>query len=138
MNYSFWWSSASDEMLLINLLLMASSLQKHFVFRSTLTSGAVLFRRSKLPFCWFLCSLLFFQNLIMISNFFLWSCTLEQILAYPIDNFLIPCYNQNSEEVVLNTFFSNRLQSTRRHWLHWNICSSCKIGSNQVTSILCR
>jgi len=30
-------------------------------------------------------------------KFCLWSGTLEQILAYPIDNFLIPCYHQNSK-----------------------------------------
>ena len=76
---------------------------------SALTSWAVLFRRFKLPFCWFFCSLFFFQNLIMISDFCLWSCTLEQILAYPIDNFLIPCYHQNSQEIVLNTFYSNNI-----------------------------
>ena len=37
----FWWTTTSGEMLLMNLLLMTSSLQEHFVFRSTLTSGAV-------------------------------------------------------------------------------------------------
>jgi len=31
---------------------------------------------------------------------------LKQILAYPVD-ILIPCYNQNLQVVVLNTFCSN-------------------------------
>jgi len=98
MNYSFWWFSASDEhQLLMNSLLMT----RHY-FRSTLSSGALWLQEQfssdvfKLPFCLFLCSLLFFQNLLMISKLCLWSCTLEEILAYPIDNFLIPCYHQNS------------------------------------------
>ena len=45
MNYSFWWSSASDELVSDELASDdTSSLQDRFVFRSTLTSGAVLFR----------------------------------------------------------------------------------------------
>jgi len=40
MNCSFWWSSASDELASD----YTSSLQERFVFRSTLTSRAVLFR----------------------------------------------------------------------------------------------
>jgi len=38
-------------------------------------------------------------------NFCLWSCTLEQILTYPIDNFLIPCYHQNSKGNVTHILF---------------------------------
>ena len=41
------------------------------------------------------------------QNFCLWSCTLEQILAYPINNFLIPCYQSKLLKVMLNTFCSN-------------------------------
>jgi len=93
MIFSSWWSSyaltkncfwyvASDEVLLMNLLLMmTSSLQEH------LSSKPLFFRYFKLPSCWFHCSLLFLQNLIRYQNFCLWSYTLEQILAYPIDNF---------------------------------------------------
>jgi len=43
------------------------------------------------------CSHLFFQNqylVLRLINFSLWSCTLEQILVYPIE-LLIPCYHQN-------------------------------------------
>ena len=54
MNFSFWWScfwwGASDE--------LASD--------DVITSRALFFRRFKLPFCWFFCSLLFFQNLLKI------------------------------------------------------------------------
>jgi len=62
-------------------------------FMSTLSSRALWLQEQfsldalSFLFCWFICSLLFFQNLMMISNFCLWSCTLEQILSYPIDNF---------------------------------------------------
>jgi len=98
MNYSFWWSC-----------LWWTCFWWCHHFRSTLTSEAVLFKRFKLPFCWFLCSLLFFQNLIMISNFCLWSCTLEQILAYPIDNFYYLVIIKTLKRKCLNTFCSNRL-----------------------------
>ena len=103
MSCNFWWSSTSDELasdelqLLMNLLLMT----RHH-FKSALSSRALWFQEQfssdafKLPFCWLLCSLLFFQNLLMILKFCLWSCTLEQILANPIDNFLIRWYHQNS------------------------------------------
>jgi len=40
MNYSFWWFSASDELASDD----TSWLQERFVFRSTLTPGAVLFK----------------------------------------------------------------------------------------------
>jgi len=82
----FWWTStsgdlASDDVPLMNLLLMTSSLQEH------LTSGALFFRCFKLPSSWFHYSHLFFQNLYFKEtlNFCLWSCTLEQI--YLIDIF---------------------------------------------------
>ena len=76
MKYNFWWSSASDELASDNVI----------------TSGAVLFRRFKLPFYWFLCSLLFFQNLIMILKFCLWSCTLWTNISISNWQFLVPCY----------------------------------------------
>jgi len=41
------------------------------------------------------------------QKFCLWSCTLEQILAYSINNFLIPCYRSKLLRVMLNTFCSN-------------------------------
>jgi len=86
---------------------MTSSLQEHFVFRSTLTSGAVLFRRFKLPFCWFLCS--FFVLLKPNDDLKFLSMILYIWTNISISNwhFLIPCYHQNSQEVVLNTFCSN-------------------------------
>jgi len=92
----------SDEALLMNLLLMT-----HHHSRSTFSSRALLFRCFKLPFCWFLCSLLLFQNLIMISNVL--SMVLYTWKKISISNwqFLIPCYHQNSKEVMLNTFCSN-------------------------------
>jgi len=82
-----WWTSASgdlasDEALLMNLLLMTSSLQEHFVLQEHFSSDASSF--------------LFVDSLLLSSilpepykdiKFCLWSCTLEQILAYPIDNF---------------------------------------------------
>jgi len=132
----FWWT----------LLLMTSSLQKHFELQEhyssdassflfveallmnfasddIITSGALSFRRFKLPFCWGASDELCFwwhhhfrstilqtlqaSSLLILllsfvlpepfknTKFCLWSYTLEQILAYPIDNFLIPCYHQN-------------------------------------------
>jgi len=70
-SYIFWWTTTSGDLqLLMNLLLMNYSFWWRHHFRSTLISGAILFRCFKLPFCWFLCSLLFFQNLLMISNIF--------------------------------------------------------------------
>jgi len=57
-NLSFWWNVASDEAAFDDVITPgALCLQEH------LTSGALLFRCFKLPFCWFLCSLLFIQNL---------------------------------------------------------------------------
>jgi len=66
----------------MNLLLMTSSLQEHFVLQEHFSSDASSF--------------LFVDSLLLSSilpepykdiKFCLWSCTLEQILAYPIDNF---------------------------------------------------
>ena len=56
MNFSFWWScfwwDASDELASDDVITSGA----------LCTSGAPFFRRFKLPFCWFFCSLLFFQN----------------------------------------------------------------------------
>ena len=76
-------------------------------FRSTLSSEPLFFRCFMLPTCWFHCSHLFFHKLYFKEtlNFCLWSCILEQILAYLIDNFVIPCYHQNSKGNVKHILF---------------------------------
>jgi len=51
------------------------------------------------------------------QNFCLWSCTLEQILAFPINNFLIPCYHSKLLRVMLNTFCSNRTHFLKTSFL---------------------
>jgi len=63
-NLNFWWNVASEEAASDDVITPeALCLQKH------LTLGALLFRCFKLPFCWFLCSLLFNQNLCNDVNF---------------------------------------------------------------------
>jgi len=59
------------------------------LLQNRLSSEPLFFRCFKHPSWWFHCSHLFFQNLCFKEtlNFCLWSCTLEQILAYPIVNF---------------------------------------------------
>jgi len=96
MNFCFWWSwfwwGASDEL----------------AFDDVITSRAFDFRCIKLPSCWFHYSHLFFQYTwtnISISNW----------------QFLIPCYHQNSQEVMLNTFCSNRRSHHRQTHLHYNL-----------------
>ena len=49
--------------------------------------------------CKFFFSHFYLQNqylVLRLISFILWSCTLEQILSYPIEHF-IPCYHQNSK-----------------------------------------
>jgi len=71
-----------------------------------LTSGAVLLQMLlSFLFVALFCSSRTYK---WSQNFCLWSCTLEQILAYPINNFLIPCYHSKLLRVMLNTFCSNR------------------------------
>jgi len=63
-------SSAPDELqLLVRLLLMNFASDDVITSGGLWTSGALHFRRFKLPFCWSFCSLLFFQNLLRIQNF---------------------------------------------------------------------
>ena len=50
----------------------------------------------------------------------LWSCTHEQILAYSIDIFLIPCYHQNSKgNLLLNIIRFNNLPHSKG-----NVCKT--------------
>ena len=44
-------------------------------------------------------------------NFCLWSCTLEQILAYPIDTFLISCHHQNLKGNVKHILFRQNCET---------------------------
>src|SRR4030042_3344344 len=82
----------------------------------------------RFSFSWIFFALyLFFQNpykMNIIHIFSLWSCTLEQILAYPIDTFLIPCYHQNSlRACTVRTYFvptwstSGLLKEPRKNFL---------------------
>jgi len=96
MNFSLWWSSAYDELAYDELAYddvitsWALCLQEHFWLQEQFSSDAF-----KLPFCLFLCSLLFFQNLLMISkilSMFLYTWTNISISNW---QFLIPCYHQN-------------------------------------------
>ena len=83
-------------------------------FRSVMSSGA--FFTSGAVLLHMLLNFLFVQFFDLFCsfrtykwsrNFCLWSCTLEQILAYPINNFLIFCYHSKLLRVMLNTFCSN-------------------------------
>jgi len=83
--------------------------------RSTLSSRALWLQEqfssdaSKLPFCWFLCSLLFFQNLIMISKFLymvMYTWTNISISNWQIFNTLL---SSKLLRVMLNTFCSNKV-----------------------------
>jgi len=58
----------------------------------------------KLPFCWFLCSLLFFQNLIMISNIF-------SMVLYTWTNISI------SNWQFFNTLLSSKLSKDKTHFV---------------------
>jgi len=103
----------------MNLLLMTSSLQERYVFRSTSN-----FRSSsssdafKLPFVQFFALFCSFRTYKWSQSFCLWSCTLEQILAYPINKFLIPCYHSKHLRIMLNTSCSNNLPlfDDDKHW----------------------
>jgi hypothetical protein len=115
-----------------------SGLQERFAFRSTLVFRSALpSGASKLQIsCWFLCSLLAHSEPLYNLNFCLWSCTLEQILAIPIINFLIPCFHQNSKGSLLNTFCSNKpggMSCWYGVWQPWHKCMLMeKIGMCQV------
>ena len=103
-----WWTSASgdlasDEVLLTNLLLMTTSLQEHLYFRCTFLQ--------MLQASFLLIPLLSFvlpkpYNDIKFLSMVLYTWTNISISNW---QFLIPCYHQNSKEVVLNTFCSNNL-----------------------------
>ena len=99
MNFNFWWFPASDELAYDELASDdvitsgALCLQEHFDFRSSSLQMLLSFL---FAFCLFLCSLLFFQNLLMISEFL--SMVMYTCANISISNwqFLIPCYHQNS------------------------------------------
>jgi len=85
-------------------------------FRSAMSSGALL--TSGAVLLQMLLSFLFVKFFALFCSsrpykwsqkFCLWSCTIEQILAYPINNFLIPCYHSKLLRVMLNTFCSNNI-----------------------------
>jgi len=90
MNFCFWWYSASGELASDDVITSgALSLQEHYW-----TSGAVLLQM--LPSFRFVKIFALFCSYITYNwsqIYCLWSCTLEQILAYPINNFLILCYH---------------------------------------------
>jgi len=86
----------------------------HHHFRSAMSSGALLtsgavLLQTLLSFLFVQFSALFCSSRIYkwTQNFCLWSCTLEQILAYPINNFLILYYHSKLLKIMLNTFCSN-------------------------------
>jgi len=80
-----------------------------------LTSGAVLLQMLlSFLFDYFFALFCSFRTYKWSQKFCLWSCTLEQILAYPINNFLIPCYQSKLLRVMLNTFCSNKGLSVRK------------------------
>jgi len=73
-------------LLLMNLLLITSSLLKRYVFRSTSNfSSSSSSDAFKLPFVQFFALFCSFRTSKWSRKFCLWSCTLEQILAYPIN-----------------------------------------------------
>jgi len=140
MIFSSWWSSdllmkttsgdlASDE-----VLLMTSALQECFVFR---TSFLQMFQASYL-----LISLLSFvlpEPMLEKEtlNFCLWSCTLEQILSYPIDKFLIPCYHQNLKGNVKHILFQHKpVSNPIVFWNHLVIASAISLNLNDFFLIV--
>jgi len=91
MSFIFWWFPASDELASDDVITSgALCLQEHFDFRSNSLHMLLSFLFVYL-FALFCSS----RTYKWSQKFCLWSCTLEQILAYPIDNFLIPYYHQN-------------------------------------------
>ena len=86
----------------MNLLLMTSSLQEHFLqmLQASFTL-LILLLSFVLP-----------KPILQIDTKFL-SMVLHTWTNISISNwqFLIPCYHQNSQEVMLNTFCSNTLRS---------------------------
>jgi len=89
-NVSFWWTTSEKVLLMIFkttfLQMLPCNTSFHFV-------DAIAVFCSSEP--------MYFKTL----NFCPWSCTLEQILAYPIDTFLIPCYHQNLKGNVKHILF---------------------------------
>jgi len=116
MSCSFWWSSAFDELTSDELqLLMNSLLMTRHHFRSALSSRAIWLQEQffsdafKLPFCWLLCSLLFFQNLLIISKI------LSMVLYTWTDisksnwQFFNTLLSSKLLRAMLNTFCSNKI-----------------------------
>jgi len=109
MKFSFWWYLASDELASDDVITSgALCLQEHFWLQEQFSSDTF-----KLPFWLFLCCLCSSRTYKWSQNFCLRSCTLELILAYPINNFLIPGYQSKLLRVMLNTFCSNSLEISK-------------------------
>jgi len=72
MNFSFWWFSASDELASNELASDELASDDVITSRALCLQEQLSLDAFKFPFCLFLCSLLFFQNLLMISNFFVY------------------------------------------------------------------
>jgi len=105
MNFSLWWYSASDELTSDDVITSgALYLQEHFDFMSSSLQMLLNF------LFLFLCSLLFFQNLLMISKFFLsmvmYTWTNISISNWQFFNILL---SSKLLRVMLNTFCSNSL-----------------------------
>jgi len=99
MNFSFWWHSVSDELASDDVITSGALLTLGAVLLQMLLS--FLFDKFFALFC-------SSRTYKWSQKFCLWSCTLEQILAYPINNFLIPCYHSKLLRVMLNIFCSNK------------------------------
>jgi len=105
MDFSFWWYSAFDE-------LASDELSSDDIITSgaLLTSGAVLLQMLlSFLFDYFFALFCSSRTYKWSQKICPWSCRLEQILAYLINNFLIPCYQSKLLRVMLNTFCSNNL-----------------------------
>ena len=86
MRRCFWWRQLLMIFITTFLQMLPCNTSFHFV------DDIALFCSSEL---------MYFKTL----NFCLWSCTLEQILSYPIDTFLIPCYHKNLKGNVKHILF---------------------------------
>jgi len=104
----FWWTTAfGDLQLLMRRFWWRHHFRRTLSSGALLTSGAVLFRCFKLPFL--LIPLLSFvlpepNDDLKFLSMVMYTWTNISISYW---QFLIPCYHQNSQEVVLNTFCSN-------------------------------
>ena len=88
-----------------------------------ITSGALVFRTSFLHMLQTFFLMISLHSFVLSNpmlkkwtlHFCLWSCTLEQILAYPIDNFFNTLLSSKLKGNVKHILFQHSLQKSRNH-----------------------